>query len=80
MLSLNTKPWTISNNTLYALLHQTLLYYTGDVFDQIVERQNYTEKDARDLAKVLLKAVKCLHENGIAHRGKLAMQYGGIEH
>lgn len=41
----------------------------GDVFDQIVERTNYTEKDARDLAKVLLKAVKCLHENGIAHRG-----------
>lgn len=42
----------------------------GDVFDQIVERTSYTEKDARDLAKVLLKAVKCLHDNGIAHRGR----------
>jgi serine/threonine protein kinase len=42
----------------------------GDVFDQIVERTSYTEKDARDLVKTLLKAVKCLHENGIAHRGK----------
>ena len=43
----------------------------GDVFDQIVERTSYTEKDARDLVKTLLTAVKCLHENGIAHRGKL---------
>jgi len=40
----------------------------GDVFDQIVERTSYTEKDARDLVKTLLKAVKCLHEHGIAHR------------
>ncbi|CAB9515351.1 MAP kinase-activated protein kinase 2 (Fragment) [Seminavis robusta] len=40
----------------------------GDVFDQIVERTSYTEKDARDLVKTLLTAVKCLHENGIAHR------------
>lgn len=40
----------------------------GDVFDEIVERTSYTEKDARDLVKTLLLAVKCLHENGIAHR------------
>jgi len=43
----------------------------GDVFDQIVERTSYTEQDARELMKQLLAAVKCLHENGIAHRGKL---------
>lgn len=40
----------------------------GDVFDQIVEKTSYTEKDARDLAKFLLQAVQCLHQNGIAHR------------
>ena len=44
----------------------------GDVFDQIVERTSYTEQDARELVKTLLTAVKCLHENGIAHRGKSA--------
>jgi len=43
----------------------------GDVFDQIVERTSYTEADARDLVKQLLTAVKCIHENGIAHRGRL---------
>jgi serine/threonine protein kinase len=46
----------------------------GDVFDQIVEKTSYTEKDARDLVKVLLKAVKCLHEHGIAHRGKQGVE------
>jgi serine/threonine protein kinase len=40
----------------------------GDVFDRIVELNHYTEKDARDLAMVLLKAVKYMHEQGVAHR------------
>lgn len=40
----------------------------GDVFDRIVAMTSYTEKDARDLAKILLEAVHYMHENGIAHR------------
>jgi serine/threonine protein kinase len=40
----------------------------GDVFDRIVERTVYTEKDARELVEILLKVVKFLHNNGIAHR------------
>lgn len=40
----------------------------GDVFDRIVEKNAYTEKDARHLCQVLLTAVKFLHEKGIAHR------------
>lgn len=40
----------------------------GDVFDRIVERNHYTERDARDLAHVLLKAVKFMHDSGVAHR------------
>jgi len=40
----------------------------GDVFDKIVERNHYTEKDARDLVKMLLKAVKFMHDQGVAHR------------
>mmetsp|Transcript_18584 Transcript_18584/g.43057 ORF Transcript_18584/g.43057 Transcript_18584/m.43057 type:complete len:518 (+) Transcript_18584:19-1572(+) len=40
----------------------------GDVFDRIVEKNHYTEKDARDLTLVLLKAVKFMHDKGVAHR------------
>mmetsp|Transcript_26994 Transcript_26994/g.64447 ORF Transcript_26994/g.64447 Transcript_26994/m.64447 type:complete len:510 (+) Transcript_26994:94-1623(+) len=34
----------------------------GDVFDRIIETNNYTEKDARELATVLLKAVAYMHK------------------
>lgn len=40
----------------------------GDVFDRIIDMNNYTEADARNLAKVLLEAVNYLHKEGIAHR------------
>ena len=40
----------------------------GDVFDRVVEKSHYTEKDARDLAIILLKAVRSLHQSHIAHR------------
>jgi serine/threonine protein kinase len=40
----------------------------GDVFDRIVEKNQYTEKDARDLSISLLKAVCFLHQQGVAHR------------
>jgi serine/threonine protein kinase len=40
----------------------------GDVFDKIVEKNHYTEKDARDLVIVLLRAVRFMHGRGIAHR------------
>ena len=42
----------------------------GDVFDQVVKKTHYTEKDARDLVAILLKAVSTLHDLGIAHRGE----------
>jgi serine/threonine protein kinase len=40
----------------------------GDVFDRILEKTKYTENDARMLTVVLLKAVRCIHSVGIAHR------------
>ena len=40
----------------------------GDVFDRIIEKQKYTEKDARDLAKFLLDAVFLIHSKDITHR------------
>eukprot|EP00536_Pseudo-nitzschia_multiseries_P012614 jgi/Psemu1/309256/fgenesh1_kg.492_\ len=40
----------------------------GDVFDRIIDLQSYTEKDARDLAKIMLEAVSYMHDCGIVHR------------
>mmetsp|Transcript_9393 Transcript_9393/g.28051 ORF Transcript_9393/g.28051 Transcript_9393/m.28051 type:complete len:714 (+) Transcript_9393:193-2334(+) len=40
----------------------------GDLFDRIIQLHNYTERDARDLAKILLEAVDYMHKNGIVHR------------
>ena len=40
----------------------------GDVFDRVVKMSFYTERDARDLARILLKAVASIHKHGIAHR------------
>ena len=34
----------------------------GDVFDRIIDLNNYTEKDARNLAKILLGAVDYMHK------------------
>jgi serine/threonine protein kinase len=40
----------------------------GDVFDRILKKSKFTEDDARKLTKVLLKAVQCMHQAGVAHR------------
>ncbi len=40
----------------------------GELFDRIVKKVCYAEKDARDLAFVLLGAVKYLHDRDIVHR------------
>lgn len=36
----------------------------GDVFDRIISLQKYTEMDARNLFKILLDAVYCMHSKG----------------
>ena len=38
------------------------------MFDRIVEKGNYTEKDASDLIRQILSAVDYLHDKGIVHR------------
>ena len=40
----------------------------GNVFDQLSTKTKYTEKSAKELTKSLLIIVKCMHDNGIAHR------------
>eukprot|EP01128_Nolandella_sp_AFSM9_P011388 TRINITY_DN80_c0_g1_i1.p1 TRINITY_DN80_c0_g1~~TRINITY_DN80_c0_g1_i1.p1 ORF type:complete len:378 (+),score=126.02 TRINITY_DN80_c0_g1_i1:49-1134(+) len=40
----------------------------SELFDRIVEKGYYSENNARIVVKQILKAVKYLHEKGIAHR------------
>jgi len=40
----------------------------GELFDQIVSRGTYTERDAAGVVQQILEAVEYMHSNGIAHR------------
>jgi calcium/calmodulin-dependent protein kinase I len=46
----------------------TELLEGGELFDRIVEKEYYTEKEARDLVKILLSAIKFIHDRNIVHR------------
>jgi len=40
----------------------------GELFDKIVEKGSYSEKEASNIVGKILSAVEYLHSNGIAHR------------
>lgn len=40
----------------------------GELFDRIVEKAYYNEKEARDVCAILLDAVRYCHANNVAHR------------
>ncbi|XP_077285246.1 calcium/calmodulin-dependent protein kinase I [Arctopsyche grandis] len=40
----------------------------GELFDRIVEKGSYTEKDAAHLMRQVLEAVDYMHEQGVVHR------------
>lgn len=40
----------------------------GELFDRIVEKSYYSEREARDLVKLLLEAIKYCHDSDIVHR------------
>ena len=40
----------------------------GELFDRIVEKGSYTEKDAADPIKQVLSAVAYMHSEGVVHR------------
>lgn len=46
----------------------TELVNGGELFDRIVSKSHYTEKEARDLIKKLLETLAYMHENNVVHR------------
>jgi calcium/calmodulin-dependent protein kinase I len=40
----------------------------GELFDRIVEKGSYMEKDAADLIRQVLEDVDYMHEQGVVHR------------
>ncbi|KDO32715.1 CAMK/CAMK1 protein kinase [Saprolegnia parasitica CBS 223.65] len=61
--------------TLYEVFSEPAYYYLvteimegGELFDRIVEKTYYTEKEARDLVLILLNAIKYCHDRGVVHR------------
>ena len=47
----------------------------GELFDRIVQKKCYSEKEARDLAVVILRAIKHCHDRKIVHRYALHSNY-----
>lgn len=54
-----------SKSKLYLVME---LVSGGELFDRIVEKGSYTEKDASILIKKVVDAVQYLHSKGIVHR------------
>lgn len=46
----------------------TELVEGGELFDRIVSKAHYTEKEARDLIKLVLETMAYMHGSGIVHR------------
>lgn len=40
----------------------------GELFDRIVKKTQYNEKEARDIVCTVLSAIKCCHDQNIVHR------------
>ena len=40
----------------------------GELFDRIVAKTHYTEKEARDLVKMFLETMAYMHGAGVVHR------------
>lgn len=40
----------------------------GELFEKIIEKGTYTEKDSQHVVQKIIKAIEYLHSKGIAHR------------
>lgn len=54
------------DDKMYFLVMEQML--GGELFDRIVAKSYYNEKEARDVCKILLEAVGYCHSNSVAHR------------
>lgn len=52
-------------NYMYIVLE---LMTGGELFDRIVEKESYSEKEAADTIRPIVDAIRYCHENGIIHR------------
>lgn len=46
----------------------TELVEGGELFDRIVTKTSYTEREARDLVRVFLTSIAYIHSQGVVHR------------
>lgn len=60
---------------LYDAFNEPLHYYLvtevmngGELFDRIVQKEAYNEKEARDVCKILFDAIGYCHDQNVAHR------------
>ena len=53
---------------LILFLYQKKRVTGGELFDRIVAKGSYTERDASKLIKQILEAVDYMHEEGVVHR------------
>jgi serine/threonine protein kinase len=40
----------------------------GELFDQILEKEHFSELEAREATKAIVDAIQYCHERGICHR------------
>ena len=46
----------------------TELMLGGELFDRIIEKKTFTEKEARSCCRCMLSALEYMHERRVAHR------------
>jgi len=59
---------TVCSNYLCSLSDMYFSITGGELFDAIIEKGQFPENDARVCFAAILRAVKYLHDRGIAHR------------
>ena len=62
-------PYTVCRNaSFFALLHFVPPIAGGELFDRIVARSHYSEREARDVVRTIAEAVEYMHGKNIVHR------------
>ena len=51
----------------------------GELFEEIVKRDHYSEEDASRMIKQVMSGIQFCHANGIIHRGKVFKKLGILQ-